>query len=411
MIEAIAGVSLAAWVYLFFLHSRYWHGAERLPLTAPDLKGGWPSVVAVVPARDEATTIGECLTALLGQNYPGEFSVIVVDDDSSDGTHEIAAKLIAQNRDATMEKRPSDQTKKGVHHAQIVAAPPLIEGWTGKLSALNAGVTAAEDNTTPPEFLWFTDADVVHPPETLSRLIAKAVQNRLDLVSLMVRLRCKSYWERRLIPAFIYFFQMLYPFPAVNDPRAKTAAAAGGCVLLRRESLNESGGLEAVSGELIDDCAIAARIKAAGGRLWLGLSDGSKSLRAAETLGPLWKMVRRTAYTQLNYSPWLLGFTVIAMSLIFLAPPILSLSFLAHGSGFALSAGILAWFVMALSYAPTLRGYGQNPWEALILPILAAFYVAMTIDSAVAHGRHQGGQWKGRHYGPSAEAQNLSEFP
>ncbi len=411
MIEVIAGISIAAWVYLFFLHSRFWLGAEHLPLSIPDLKDRWPCVVAVVPARDEAATIGQCLTALLEQKYPGEFSIIVVDDDSTDGTDEIAAGVIAQNQDTTTQNRDSDHAKNSVHQAKIISAPDLKEGWTGKLSALNAGVTAAESMSTQPEFLWFTDADVVHPPETLSRLAAKAVQNRLDLVSLMVRLRCTSFWERRLIPAFIYFFQMLYPFPAVNDPRAKTAAAAGGCVLLRCESLNKSGGLEAVAGELIDDCAIAARIKADGGRLWLGLSDGSKSLRAAESLGPLWKMVRRTAYTQLSYSPLRLGLTIVAMSLIFLAPPVLSLTFSVHESAFALIAGLLGWFTMAFSYAPTLRVFDQNLWEALILPILAAIYVAMTIDSAVAHGRHRGGQWKGRHYGPSAGAQNLSESP
>jgi hopene-associated glycosyltransferase HpnB len=227
----------------------------------------------------------------------------------------------------------------------------------------------------------------------------------------MVRLRCESFWERRLIPAFIYFFQMLYPFPAVNNPRAKTASAAGGCVLLRLESLNKSGGLETVSRELINDRAIAASIKRDGGRLWIGLSDGSKSLRAAEKIASLWVMVRRTAYTQLQYSPLLLGFTVIAMSLIFFAPPLLALAHPVHGSGFAALSGLISWMAMVTPYKPTLRDYGQNPWEGAILLLIAAFYAAMTVDSAVAHGRHQRGQWKGRHYGPSAGDGNLSEFP
>lgn len=410
MIDIVAGLSLAAWSYLFFLRDRFWHGSERLPHDTPSLEA-WPSVVAIVPARNEALTIGACVTSLMTQNYAGDFSIIVVDDASTDGTSDIVEDVISQMHDATGEKSGPHHASNALHHAEHMAAPQLLEGWTGKLSALNAGLTKAQARSNPPEFIWFTDADVVHPPETLSKLTAKAAQNRLDLVSLMVRLNCESFWERRVIPAFIYFFQMLYPFPAVNDPRAKTAAAAGGCVLLRRESLIKSGGLDAVSRELIDDCAVAGLIKRAGGRLWLGLSDGSKSLRTAETLAPLWSMVQRTAYTQLKYSPWLLIFTVAAMSLIFLAPPVLVLTYPIHNSGFASLIGLSTWIAMAVTYGPTLRDYGQNRWESLILPIIAAFYAAMTVDSAVAHGRHRGGLWKGRHYGPSAETQNLSEFP
>lgn len=410
MIGAVAGITLAAWVYLFFLHHRFWHGGERLPREVPTL-GKWPSVIAIVPARDEAATIGDCVGALMAQDYAGDFSIIVVDDASTDGTSDIVGALIAKSRDITSENSNSHHTTNALHHAELVSAPPLLDGWTGKLSALNAGLDHAEARPNPPEFIWFTDADVVHPPETLSRLTAKALQNQCDLTSLMVRLHCESFWERRLIPAFIYFFQMLYPFPAVNDPRAKTAAAAGGCVLLRRESLKKSGGLEAVSGQLIDDCAIAAAIKAGGGRLWLGLSDGSKSLRIAESLGPLWAMVRRTAYTQLQYSPALLIFTVAAMSLIFMAPPALALTYPVHHDTLAALVGLTAWAAMAISFGPTLKDYGRNPWESLLLPLLAALYAAMTVDSALAHGRRKGGQWKGRHYGPSARTGNLSEFP
>lgn len=410
MIDVLAGLALAAWIYLFFLHHRFWHGGERLPREVPPLER-WPSAVAIVPARDESPTIGECVSALLAQDYAGDFSIIVVDDASTDGTSDIVSALIAQNSGVTAQNSEVNHAGHTIHRAELMAAPPLLDGWTGKLSALNAGLKRADSQPNPPEYIWFTDADVVHPPETLSRLTAKALQNQCDLTSLMVRLNCESFWERLLIPAFIYFFQMLYPFPAVNDPRAKTAAAAGGCVLLRRESLSKSGGLKAISGELIDDCALAAAIKGSDGRLWLGLSDSSKSLRAAESLGPLWAMVRRTAYTQLRYSTVLLIFTMAAMSLIFLAPPALALAYPAHNNDLAALAGLACWAAMAFSYGPTLKDYGRNPWESLLLPLSAALYAAMTVDSALAHGRSRGGQWKGRHYGPSAGTGNLSEFP
>lgn len=420
MIGILAGVALAAWGYLLLLHHRFWHGAERLPREVPNL-ATWPSVVAIVPARDEAQTIGACIEALIAQEYPGSFSVIVVDDASTDGTSDIVRAVFAQNRALSAQNSvvcaqnrtmsAQNPVIEGTDRATIITAPPLRGGWTGKLSALNAGLRHANTRQKPPEYLWLTDADVVHPPETLSRLAAKAVQGRFDLTSMMVRLRCISFWEQRLIPAFIYFFQMLYPFPAVNDPRARIAAAAGGCMLLRRESLNKAGGLEAVSGALIDDCAIAALIKRGGGRLWLGLSDGSKSLRTADSLGPLWVMVRRTAYTQLKYSPLLLVLTIVAMALIFLAPPALFLGYPWHGNGFAALAGLAGWLAMVISYTPTLTDYGRSRWEGLLLPFSAALYAAMTVDSAVAHGRHRGGQWKGRRYGPSAGSGNLSEFP
>ena len=371
----------------------------------------WPPIVAIVPARDEAPMIGACIDALMKQNYPGEFSIIIVDDASTDGTSDVIRTACTQNGTVTVQKGGPNRTTNAGHRVEVIAAPPLLDGWTGKLSALNAGLRHAETLQIPPAYVWFTDADVVHPPETLTRLTAKAVRNRLDLVSLMVRLHCESFWERRLIPTFIYFFQTLYPFPAVNDPRSKIAAAAGGCVLLRRDSLRKAGELEAVSAELIDDCAIAGAIKRSGGRLWLGLSDGSKSLRTAESLGPLWTMVCRTAYTQLKYSPQLLGLTVAGIALIFLAPPVLLLSFPWHGHGFAALAGLTSWLFMIVSCGPTLKDYGLSHWNSFILPLTAAVYSAMTVDSAVAHMRRRGGQWKGRRYGPSVERGNLSEFP
>jgi len=398
VINFIAVFGLAAWVYLVFLHRNFWRADQRLPKTAPPLPV-WPPVTAVVPARNEAGTIGAVTAALLAQDYPGPFRVIVVDDASTDGTAGLARAASAQNREV-------GARNSQVGPPDVLTAPPLEAGWTGKLWALNAGLRhlAAQN---PPEYLWFTDADVIHPPETLTRLVSKAVMDRRDLVSLMVKLRCQSFWERRLIPAFVFFFQMLYPFPAANDDRSRIAAAAGGCVLLRREAFEKAGGLAAVRGKVIDDCAIAALIKRAGGGIWVGLADASHSLRRADSLEPLWGMVRRTAFTQLYHSNLLLFLTILGLVLVFLGPPIATL----FGHGLAFWAGLAAWGIMAFTYVPTLRDYGRSPWEGLLLPAVATLYAAMTFDSAVAHWRQRGGQWKGRHYGPSSGPGNLPESP
>ncbi|MBY0511472.1 MAG: glycosyltransferase [Rhodospirillaceae bacterium] len=392
MIALAAFFGFAAWVYLIFFHRDFWRADQRLPrgFTLPST---WPSVVAVVPARNEAETIGAVVAALVNQNYAGAFRVVVVDDASADGTANLARTAASTST-----------------RLDVIAAPPLVSGWTGKLWALNTGLTHATQNDGP-EFFWLTDADIVHPPETLSRLVAKAATDGRDLVSLMVRLRCESFWERRLIPAFIFFFQMLYPFPAANDDRAKTAAAAGGCVLVRRTALEKGGGLDAFKGNIIDDCALAAAVKGAGGKLWVGLADASHSLRRCETLEPLWDMVRRTAFTQLNHSFVMLFLTLLGLFLAFLAPPLAVLTAPWHGDGFAALAGLWTWGGMAYAYAPTLRDYGRSPWEGLLLPLAALLYAGMTFDSGVAHWRQRGGHWKGRNYNPSSSAGNLSESP
>jgi hopene-associated glycosyltransferase HpnB len=392
MIAFAAFFSLAAWTYLIFYHRDFWRADQRLPKTF-ELPETLPSVAAVVPARNEAETIDAVVAALRAQNYAGTFRIIVVDDASNDGTADIARNA-----------GTSDQ-----HRLNVITAPPLQQGWTGKLWALNTGLTYIDADA--PDFIWFTDADVVHPPETLARLVAKATADNRDLVSLMVRLRCESFWEKRLIPAFIFFFQMLYPFPAANDDRSKTAAAAGGCVLLRRDALLKAGGLAGFSDNIIDDCALAAAIKRTGGRLWVGLSDASYSLRRCDTLEPLWGMVRRTAFTQLNHSIFILFMTLLGLFLVFLAPPLVALTLSWHGDGILALAGLLAWGGMAYAYAPTLRDYGRSPWEGLLLPLAALLYAGMTLDSGVAHWRQRGGQWKGRNYGPSAPGGNLSESP
>ena len=395
MLTVIAGLSLAIWCYLLVLRGGFWHADQRLgeDSAAPE---AWPAVVALVPARDEAEVIGEAVAALLEQDYPGPFQVVLIDDHSADGTAALAGRA-AGNATGNADGR-----------FQAIAAPDLPAGWTGKLWALQAGLAHADRAMPDAPYLWLSDADIDPGPTTLRRLVAKAEAGKLSLVSLMVALSCRGLWERLLIPAFIYFFQMLYPFPWVNDPAKTTAAAAGGCLLLRREALARAGGFAAIKGALIDDCALARVIKslpAAGdgtAGIWLGLATDSRSLRPYRGLGEIWRMVARSAYTQLRHSPLLLLGTLLAMTLTFLAPPLLALTAGLHDDGVAAFLAAGAWTLTALSAVPTLRLYRQPAWLAALLPLAAAFYCAMTLDSALRHWRGAGGAWKDRvHPGPS----------
>ncbi len=396
-VTAIAGVSLAIWLYLVALRGGFWRADRRLDedLAAPP---AWPAVVALVPARDEAEVVGRSVAALLAQDYPGRFRIVLVDDHSRDGTAEAARHAAGAAGAAGAAERLS-----------VVAARPLPAGWSGKLWALSEGLAHAEtaqlaglDEAEAP-YLWLSDADIEHGTATLRRLVAKAENQRLNLVSLMVALSCRGFWERLLIPPFIYFFQMLYPFAWVNDPRKGTAAAAGGCLLLRRDALARAGGFEAIRGELIDDCALARRIKglpSSGGSgargVWLGLTATSRSIRPYRGLGEIWRMVARSAYTQLRHSPLLLLGTLIGLALTFLAPPLIGLSAELHGDKVAAILGFSTWSLMALSAVPIYRLYRQPVWLAAFLPLAAAFYSAMTLESALRHWRGAGGAWKGR---------------
>jgi hopene-associated glycosyltransferase HpnB len=268
-------------------------------------------------------------------------------------------------------------------------------GWVGKMWAVATGVRAAAARAPGARWLWLTDADVEHAPDTLRRLVAKGEAERLDLVSLMVKLHCASGWERLLIPAFVYFFQKLYPFPRINDPRARTAGAAGGCMLVRREALERAGGVEAVRGAVIDDCALGAALKARG-PVWVGLAEREWSFRPYAGLHEIWAMVARSAYTQLRHSPWLLAGTVLGLSLVYLAPPLLALGLPWHGSLAAAALGAAAWALMAWTWLPTLRLYGLAPLRALSLPVAGLLYLGMTVDSARLHHRGRGALWKGR---------------
>jgi hopene-associated glycosyltransferase HpnB len=371
-----ASMVLLIWLYLLAGRGGFWRAAER-DEPAPAGEGSWPAVAAIIPARDEAECVGETITSLLRQDYPGEFSVILVDDQSRDGTAQVA-------RDAAA-------ALGGAHRLTVLPGRQLPAGWTGKLWAQHQGVELAGSVPRLPAYLLFTDADIVYGADVLRRLVARAQVRSYVLTSLMVKLRCKSLAERMFIPAFIFFFQMLYPFAWANDPRRATAAAAGGCMLVRREALREAGGMETIRGALIDDCALAKRLKARG-PIWIGLTDAVSSVRAYPAISDIRRMVSRTAYAQLNYSPLLLVGTILALALTYLVP--VGLAFFARGLPQVL--GIMAWLLMAFAFQPTLRFYCVSRFWGLALPIVAAIYMAFTIDSAYQHGRGRGGMWKGR---------------
>ena len=392
LLSSLAALSLLIWIYLLIFRGGFGGGAHR-PDSAIREPSVWPRVAIVVPARNEAAVIGESLPSLLGQDYPGPFSVILVDDHSGDGTAEAALRAAGGESGGENER------------LSLLQAPDLPASWTGKLWALEQGLRAAPQDC---RYLWFSDADIAQGPGALRWLVAKAETEARDLVSLMVALRCEGFWERLLIPPFIYFFQKLYPFAWVNDPKRRDAAAAGGCILVRRDALRAAGGLNAIRGALIDDCSLAARIKAgrrpAGNGIWLGLAAEARSIRPYQGLAAIWTMVARTAYTQLRYNPLLLAPTILGMAITYLAPPLLLLSAPWHHSAPAAAMAGLAWLLMGLSLLPTLRLYRQPLWLAPLLPLAAAFYSAMTCDSAWRHWRGVGGRWKGRtHTAPAAQ--------
>lgn len=378
-VTAAALLSFAVWTYLLLGHGRFWRADQRLgPMTEPRV---WPAVAAVVPARDEADVAAAAVRSLLGQDYPGAFRVILVDDESADGTAE-AARAAAPAGNAGQ-----------LSVLRTAQRPP---GWVGKMWAVATGIVAARaDGAEAPEYLLLTDADIVHPVDGLRRLVAKAESGRLDLVSLMVRLHCRAGWERLLIPAFVFFFQKLFPFPRVNDPRRAAAAAAGGCMLIRAAALDAAGGIAPIRGAIIDDCAMAALLKRRG-PIWLGLSGEHRSVRPYSGLGAIWRMVARTAFTQLRHSWLLLAGTMLGMALLYLAPPALGLWAVTEGWVAAAPAALGAWLLMATSLVPTLRLYRRPLWEGLLLPVAGLLYTAMTVDSALAHAAGRGAAWKGR---------------
>jgi hopene-associated glycosyltransferase HpnB len=422
----VAVLAAVAWVVLLTGHGGFWRTDQRLPTASHASHSSreparWPAVVAVVPARDEAGILPAALPGLLAQDYPGPFTVTLVDDGSSDGTGELAARL-------------GDAAGRPV---RVVRAAPRPPGWAGKLwamaqgldalradSALGSGSGSGLGSEAVPEavpgaaqpsagYVLFTDADIAWRPGALRALVASAEADDRDLVSQMALLRTETGWERAIIPAFVYFFAQLYPFRRVNRPHGRTAAAAGGCMLVRRRALEEAGGLAPIRGSLIDDVALGRLLKQppARGRTWLGLTTDVESVRPYRGLTDLWNMVARSAYTQLRYSPFLLAGTIIGLAWLYVVPPVSAiaglaglagLGALAGGAGPVLcaAAGLAGWAVMTATFVPMLRLYRLSPLRAPALPVIAVMYAAMTADSARRHYAGRGGAWKGRTGGP-----------
>ena len=390
---ALSLSALGAWLVLLLARGGFWRTDVRLPAIDPTYQPStWPALAVVVPARNESDMLPHTLPALLEQDYPGELHVYLVDDESDDATADIA-RSIADQIDAA----------QGL---TVIRSDPPPPGWMGKTWAMHAGLNAAAIGGS--DYFLLTDADIRHPPDSARTLVAAAIHHDLDLVSQMAMLRVASLLDHLLIPAFVMFFGMIYPFRRSNDPKHGVAAAAGGCMLVRAGALARAGGIESIAGAVIDDCALARRIKdhgrPHGGRTWLGLSREVRSVRRYRGLGDIWSMITRSAYAQLDFAAWRLAGTVIGLLLVFVWPPvatILGAVALATGAAAApsallLAAGVAAWTLMAVSQVPMLRWYGTRTIVAMALPITAAIYTLMTVDSARLHWSGHGGRWRGR---------------
>ncbi|MBD1915320.1 MULTISPECIES: glycosyltransferase [Cyanophyceae] len=380
---SLTSLALLIWIGMLLFWGQFWQADQRLDSESLVPLATWPTVAVVIPARNEAELIGVAVRSHLTQTYPGSLQVVLVDDQSTDGTAAVAQET------ATAANQSDRLT--------VLSGAALPAGWTGKLWAMEQGFRYLASQPSPPDYVLFTDADIEHDAASLQQLVTKAECDRLDLVSLMVQLRCESFWEKLLIPAFIFFFQLLYPFPWVNNPKKQTAAAAGGCALIRFSALQRIDGLQAIRQALIDDCALGMAVKA-NGPIWLGLSTTIHSLRPYPDLHSIWNMVARSAYTQLNYSPWLLVGTVLGMLLVYLVSPLGVVLGLVWADLALVLTGLAGWLLMALAYWPTLKLYGGNVLLALALPVIALLYTLMTLDSARRHRAGQGGAWKGRVY-------------
>jgi hopene-associated glycosyltransferase HpnB len=381
----LACVSLLIWLVLLAGRGRFWRMDIELPAAhAPRPAGTWPEVTAVIPARDEAEILPATLPSVLAQEYPGSFSVILVDDASTDGTGETAKSL-------AVTEEPGRTGGDAVLRVLRGSGPP--PGWAGKVAAMERGF---RDVAPTSRYVLFTDSDIEHPPDSVRRLVGFAEAEGLDLVSLMARLNTDSPAERMIVPAFVFSFFQLYPPAWVARPGTRTAAAAGGCMLVRREALERAGGLAGISGARIDDVALGTLLKRGGGRTWLGVTRTVRSLRPYPRLADLWHMIARSAYTQLKYSPWLLAGTVVGLVLTYVVPPVLGIAGLVAQDWTVAVPSLLAWAVMSALYAPVLRLYGLRLWRAPLLPAVMTLYGAMTVDSARRHRRGRGGAWKGR---------------
>jgi hopene-associated glycosyltransferase HpnB len=382
MNEVLGFICVAVWIYLICGRGGFWRSDIRDTRHPARYVDHWPTVAVVIPARNESEFIGASVQSLLRQEYRGPLTVVVVDDDSSDDTATIAARAAAM--------APERQVN-------VVKSKGPARGWTGKLWALKEGIAVAE--AARPDYLLLTDADIVHTPDTVAWLVAHSLSGEYTLVSLMAKLRCESLAERSHVPAFIYFFEMLFPFAWVSRPKSSVAAAAGGCILVRREALDRAGGIASIRNALIDDCSLAAKLKDVG-PIWLGLTERVRSVRPYERLSDVSQMISRSAYAQLRYSLLLLAGATVGLLLTFVAPPMLAI----FASGLPRYLGLTAWLAMALSFVPTLRFYRLSPLWSLALPAIASLYLYYTLNSAYQYLRRRGGQWKGRvHDAPSLQ--------
>ena len=372
MITMLAIISFGIWVYLLGFHGSFWRSG---PVLANRIPSGTAKIAVVIPARDEAANIRQALKSLLAQDYAGQLAIILVDDNSSDGTGSIAAAM-----------------GDGI---SVIQGKPLPPGWSGKMWAVSQGLT--HEDAMAADYVLLTDADIEHAPSHISALVAKAELDGLDLVSEMVRLNCATFAERALIPAFVFFFQLLYPFIRASDPEDALSGAAGGTMLVSRAALNRIDGVSRIKHCLIDDCALAKEIKA-GGKIWLGHSETAVSLRVYEDISDIWNMVARTAYVQLKHSPLLLAGTVLGMFATYIVPMLAVIG--AHG--LALILGVFTWLMMAYAFQPTLRRYQRSPLWGFALPLIGSFYGAATIASAFCHYTGRGGGWKNRVYPEAA---------
>ncbi len=371
MTFALGAAAVIAWIYLLLGRGLFWLARERddrgEPMASPS---SWPSVAILVPARNEADVIARSLGSLVTQDYPGDFRVVLVDDGSTDGT--AAAAPVSDRLD-------------------IRSGAPLPPGWTGKLWAVSQGIDYVSRGDAPPDYLLLTDADIAHTSDNLRALVARAEVGGLVLTSLMAKLAVESWADRMMIPAFVFFFDMLFPFAWVNDRTRNTAAAAGGCMLVRRDALERAGGIAAIRREIIDDCALATLMKRQG-PIWLGLTERARSLRPYGDMGEIGRMISRSAYAQLRFSPWLLAGTLIGLAVVYLVAPALVL----FTSGPSKMLGALAWLLMALAFQPMLRFYRSSPLWGLVLPVIGGVYAVFTFKSAIDVWRGRGGLWKGR---------------
>ena len=372
MITVVAIICVAIWAYLLCARGMYWRAGVHDATRIAGVPGVWPTVAVVIPARNESECIALSVQSLLRQDYRGPFTVVVVDDDSDDSTGAVATVAAAGDR-----------------RLSVIRTTGPAAGWTGKLWAVSQGIAAAE--ASHPEYLLLTDADIEHAPDTLSWLVAQSVNGRFVLTSLMAKLRCVSLAEKIHVAAFINFFQMLYPFAWVARADSSTAAAAGGCMLVRADALASVGGIASIRGALIDDCSLGAKLKTVG-PIWLGLTNRVQSIRPYPTFADVARMVTRSAYSQLRYSLLALTATTLGMAITFVAPLMLAL----FASGLPRYLGLLAWAAMSLSFVPTLLYYRLSPIWSAALPGIALLYMSYTLQSAYQHFRRRGGQWKGR---------------